>query len=153
VEGELSDLVDLIAALEKPTGRLMPQVMEPKVYDPQYLTRARERRADAFRIVRKDEFGIYALTFNDCPSFQGVFESVVISFLVGRMLRVADDAAARLCVVIYFAQTAYLGLPSRGLDGEIHNVIHGDICTAVAMSKEVTQSRELIRTGPPVSPP
>lgn len=90
----MCDLVDLIAALEEPTGRLMPQIMEPKVYDPQDLTRVRERRANAFRIVREDEFGTCALTFNDCPSLRGVFESAVIAFLVGRMLRVSHDAGA-----------------------------------------------------------
>jgi CubicO group peptidase (beta-lactamase class C family) len=86
--------VDLIAALEEATGRLMPQVMESKVCDPQYLTRARERRADASGIVGEDEFGVRGLPFDDRPSFRRVFESAVIAFLVGGMFRVAHDAAA-----------------------------------------------------------
>jgi hypothetical protein len=90
----LRDLVDLIAALEETTGCLVPQVVEPKVDDPQYLTRARERCADASWIVGEDEVAMPGLPIDNRPSFRGVFESAVIAFLVRRMFCVAHDAAA-----------------------------------------------------------
>jgi hypothetical protein len=54
VQGELCDLVNLIASLEDAISRLVPQIVESEVLDSEELARARERGSDASRVVRED---------------------------------------------------------------------------------------------------
>ena len=51
---ELRDHMDLIAAFEKTAGRLMSQIMEAQIMNPQQVTGSRKCGADALGVIRKN---------------------------------------------------------------------------------------------------
>ena len=95
VERELRDLVDLVAAFEKPTGGLVPHVMEVEVLDTQHVTGIREGIANAFGLIWKDDVAGSGLLLDDRPGFGCVLETAMIALLIPRVLRIPDKPAAR----------------------------------------------------------
>jgi hypothetical protein len=154
VQGELCDLVDLITSLEQATGRLMPQVMKSEVDDPEHATGAPESLSDASRVVGKDQLtGTLRLPLNDGPRFKRVLEAAVVTLFLGRMLCIPYEARAQCLIVVSLPQTSDLRLAPRRLDGEIQDVVHRDLGTAISMRKELAKPHELVRGGAPFSPP
>ena len=54
MQRELSDLMDLVAALEQSAGSFVPEVMEAQILNPQKAAGPRERGTNALGVIRED---------------------------------------------------------------------------------------------------
>jgi hypothetical protein len=145
MERELRDLVDLIPALEKATGSLMPQVMKSEIYDSKDMAGSCECSADALRLVREYVLAVRVwLPLNDSPCFRRVFEATVVSLLRGRVLCVSDQTSAEFGIVISSLEAAYFRFALRRMDCELQDIVHRDLCSVVPTRKKLAEPRELI---------
>jgi hypothetical protein len=83
VQRELRDLMNLIAALEQPAGRFVPQIMEAQVADSKNLACPSECRTNALGIARKDVLAGPRVRFDDGPGLGGVLEAALPSERIG----------------------------------------------------------------------
>jgi hypothetical protein len=152
MQREQRDLMNLVASLKKPTGRLMAVVMEMIVNNPQDLARASKSSLDAARIVGKYELRGSRLTPDNRPRLRSHPESTVIAVFSSWVFCVTDQPGSGLFIQIVPFQAGDLRLAPGRFNGEFGDVAHRNVGSLVPTAEEIKKLREFRVRGPPVAP-
>jgi hypothetical protein len=152
MQGEQRDLVNLVASLKKPTGRLMAVIVKMIVNNAQDLARTGESSLDAARIVWKDVRRGCRLAPDNRPSLRSHPESTVIAVFSSWVFRVANQSGSSLFIQIVPFQAGDLRLAPGRLNGEFGDIAHRNVRSLVPTVEEIKKRRQFGVRGPPIAP-